>query len=205
MAWHPPSKLQTAHRNPPVARQAQSPDSISRGSPRVESAAYFLIVLWRNLLLLLLDHGTGFLHRRWRWARTKPSRFRSRRGRLPQFRAIRRRRSRPRLPAGRVIEAEASGFEQLRAPPELRLWLASFRCMANFVFDPPLRLARDVTVRTLDDAAEFARTFVGPRLPHRRDRLVRRLQEVSDNASARIAARSFRAWAITEGLLAEET
>jgi hypothetical protein len=33
----------------------------------VESAAYFLIVLWRNLLLLLLDHGTGFLHRRWRW------------------------------------------------------------------------------------------------------------------------------------------
>jgi hypothetical protein len=63
--------------------------------------------------------------------------------------------------------------------------------MTNFVFDPPLRLARDVTVRTLDDAAEFARTFVGPRLPHRRDRLVRRLQEVSDNASARIAARSF--------------
>jgi hypothetical protein len=99
----------------------------------------------------------------------------------------------------------ASGFEQLRAPPELRLWLASFPCMTNFVFDPPLRLARDVTVRTLDDAAEFARTFVGPRLPHRRDRLVRRLQEVSDNASARIAARSFRAWAITEGLLAEET
>jgi hypothetical protein len=38
--------------------------------------------------------------------------------------------------------------------------------MTNFVFDPPLRLARDVTVRTLDDAAEFARTFVGPRLPH---------------------------------------
>jgi hypothetical protein len=71
------------------------------------------------------------------------------------------------------------------------IMLASFRCMTNFVFDPPLRLARDVTVRTLDDAAEFARTFVGPRLPHRRDRLVRRLQEVSDNASARIAARSF--------------
>jgi hypothetical protein len=31
--------------------------------------------------------------------------------------------------------------------------------MAEFVFDPPLRLARDVTVRTLDDAAEFARTY----------------------------------------------
>jgi hypothetical protein len=76
--------------------------------------------------------------------------------------------------------------------------------MAEFVFDPPLRLARDVTVRTIDDAAEFARTYVGPRLPHRRDRIVRRLEEVSDEASARVAARVFRAWALAEGLLAEE-
>src|SRR5262245_30806396 len=43
--------------------------------------------------------------------------------------------------------------------------------MMDFVFKPSLRLACDVTVRTLDDAAEFARTYVGPRLPHRRDRL----------------------------------
>jgi hypothetical protein len=61
------------------------------------------------------------------------------------------------------------------------------------------------TVRMLDDAAEFARTYVGPRLPHRRDRIVRRLEEVSDDASARIAAQAFRAWAIAEGLLAEES
>jgi hypothetical protein len=77
--------------------------------------------------------------------------------------------------------------------------------MRDFVFEPPLRLARDVTVRTLDGAAEFARTYVGPRLPHRRDRMVRRLEEVSDDASARVAARAFRAWAIAEGLLAEES
>jgi hypothetical protein len=77
--------------------------------------------------------------------------------------------------------------------------------MRNFVFEPPLRLAREVTVRTLEDATEFARTYVGPRLPHRRDRLVRRLEEISDDASARIAARAFRAWAIAEGLLAEES
>ena len=32
--------------------------------------------------------------------------------------------------------------------------------MTEFVFEPPLRLARDVTVRTLDDAADFARTYV---------------------------------------------
>src|SRR5262249_61276150 len=76
--------------------------------------------------------------------------------------------------------------------------------MTDFVFEPPLRLARDVTVRTLDDAAEFARTYVSPRLPYRRDRVVRRLEEVSDEASARLAARAFRAWAMAEGLLAEE-
>jgi len=45
--------------------------------------------------------------------------------------------------------------------------------MTDFVFEPPLRLARDDTVRTLEDAAEFARTYVGLRLPHRRDRMVR--------------------------------
>ena len=77
--------------------------------------------------------------------------------------------------------------------------------MMDFVFKPPLRLAREVTVRMLDDAAEFARTYVRPRLPHRRDRIVRRLEEISDDASARIAARAFRAWAIAEGLLAEES
>src|SRR5216684_6938696 len=59
--------------------------------------------------------------------------------------------------------------------------------MADFVFDPPLRLARDVTVRTLDDAAEFARTYVGPRLPRQRDRIVRVIEEVSGEASGRAA------------------
>ncbi len=41
-------------------------------------------------------------------------------------------------------------------------------------------LARDVTVRTLDDAAEFARTYVG-------DRIVRVIEEVSGEASGRAA------------------
>jgi hypothetical protein len=38
----------------------------------------------------------------------------------------------------------------------------SFRGMTDFVFQPPIRLVREVTVRTLDDAAEFARTYEGP-------------------------------------------
>src|SRR5262249_51712121 len=58
--------------------------------------------------------------------------------------------------------------KRLRAPLELRLCLASFRGMMDFVFKPSLRLVRDVTVCALDDAAEFDE---GPRLPHRRDRV----------------------------------
>src|SRR5215475_9655865 len=89
-----------------------------------------------------------------------------------------------------------------------RLFIASttkrFGDMTDFVFQPPIHLARVVAVRTLDDAAEFARTYAGPRLPYRRDRVVRRLEAISDEASARGAARAFRAWAIAEGLLAEE-
>jgi hypothetical protein len=34
---------------------------------------------------------------------------------------------------------------------------------------------------------------------------VRRLEEVSNETSARVAARAVRAWAIAEGLLAEES
>jgi hypothetical protein len=79
----------------------------------------------------------------------------------------------------------------------------SFGGMTDFVFEPPIRLARVVAVRTLDDAAAFARTYAVPRLPYRRDRVVRRLEAICDEASARGAARAFRAWAIAEGLLAE--
>jgi hypothetical protein len=106
---------------------------------------------------------------------------------------------------GRSCEGLADPVEVLGcATPELRLCLASLRGMTDFVFDPPLRLARDVTVRTIDDAAEFARTYVGPRLPRRRDRLVRVIEEISGEASGRAAARMFRAWVLAEGLLAEE-
>jgi predicted ATPase len=86
----------------------------------------------------------------------------------------------------------------LESPPTARQLSAADRAMAEHMTDPG-----DVTVRTLADAAEFARTYVGPRLPHRCDRIVGRLEEISDEASARIAARAFRAWAKVEGLLAE--
>jgi hypothetical protein len=73
--------------------------------------------------------------------------------------------------------------------------------MAEFVFEPPLRLARGVTVRTLDEAADFARNYVGARLQRRRDGILRRLESASGEEREREAANAFRAWVEAEGPL----
>jgi hypothetical protein len=41
--------------------------------------------------------------------------------------------------------------------------------MSEYLLDPPLRLAGNVTVRTLDDAAAFARDYKTARQPMVRD------------------------------------
>jgi hypothetical protein len=48
--------------------------------------------------------------------------------------------------------------------------------MAEFVFEPPVQLKGDVTVRTLGEAADFARKYVGSRLPRRRDGILKGLE-----------------------------
>jgi hypothetical protein len=74
--------------------------------------------------------------------------------------------------------------------------------MTEYVFNPPLRLAGDVTVRTLDDAAEFVRTYVGSKYPILRDGVLHSLEGASGEERGRDAANDFRAWAEAEGLLA---
>jgi hypothetical protein len=76
--------------------------------------------------------------------------------------------------------------------------------MNEFVFKPPLLLARGARVRTIDDAAEFARRYVGGKWGRRRERVVRRLEAASGLESKRDAANDFRAWAEAEGLLRHE-
>jgi hypothetical protein len=76
--------------------------------------------------------------------------------------------------------------------------------MADFVFDPPLRLKREITVRTLGEAADFARNFVGPSLPGRRDSIMKGLEAASDREKGRAAANAFQEWAKAEGLLLDE-
>jgi hypothetical protein len=73
--------------------------------------------------------------------------------------------------------------------------------MTEFVFDPPLRLKRDVTVRTLDDAADFTRKYVGSKLPLRRDGVLHGLEGAAGYEEERNAANDFQAWAEAEGLL----
>jgi hypothetical protein len=73
--------------------------------------------------------------------------------------------------------------------------------MADYVFDPPLVLARHVVVRTLAQAAAFARAYVDPRRPAARDGVLRRLEAASGLEEERHAADAFRAWAQDEGVL----
>jgi hypothetical protein len=48
--------------------------------------------------------------------------------------------------------------------------------MSEFLFDPPLQLPGNVTVRTLDDAAAFTRNYKTPRQPMVRDGVLHRLE-----------------------------
>ncbi len=73
--------------------------------------------------------------------------------------------------------------------------------MAEFMFEPPLRLTRGVTVRTLDQAAAFARNLIDARWPQRRDGVLHYLEGASGHERERDAANAFWAWAEAEGLL----
>jgi hypothetical protein len=73
--------------------------------------------------------------------------------------------------------------------------------MSEFLFDPPLGLAGDVTVRTLDDAAAFTRNYKTARQPIIRDGVLRRLEGASGLEEERNAANAFRAWIEEEDIL----
>jgi hypothetical protein len=64
--------------------------------------------------------------------------------------------------------------------------------MAEFMFNPPLRLERGVLVRTLNQAATVPRTLIVTRLPGGRDAIVRRLEAAKDPERERDAANAFR-------------
>jgi hypothetical protein len=74
--------------------------------------------------------------------------------------------------------------------------------MAEFLFEPPLRLERDILVRTLNQAATVARVLIVTLLPPgERDAVVRQLEAAKGTEREREAANAFCEWAAAEGLL----
>jgi hypothetical protein len=71
----------------------------------------------------------------------------------------------------------------------------------EFLFDPPVRLKRDVTIRTLEQAAAFVRRITEPRFPSGRATILRCLETATRDRHERQAANAFRGWAKAEGLL----
>jgi hypothetical protein len=76
-----------------------------------------------------------------------------------------------------------------------------FPGMAEFKFEPPIMLTNNVSVSTLDDAAECVRTFHGSRRPLVQESVLRRLEGADTPWEQRNAADAFIAWAQDEGLL----
>jgi hypothetical protein len=75
---------------------------------------------------------------------------------------------------------------------------------ADAAFDPPLRLATNRVIRTIDDAVAFARSFEDATLPLSRDAVVRRLEATTTRKTQQAAASMFRTWLSAEGLLKTE-
>jgi hypothetical protein len=75
---------------------------------------------------------------------------------------------------------------------------------ADSAFDPPLTLARNRVIRTIDDAVAFARSFEDATLPRSRDAVLRRLEAATTRNKRQAAASMFRTWLSAEGLLKTE-
>jgi len=75
--------------------------------------------------------------------------------------------------------------------------------MAEFKFEPPLKLigTPKVTVRTLDDAADYLRAYKGARRPVTQDSVLHRVEGANTTAEQLEAGKAFLGWAESEGLL----
>jgi hypothetical protein len=76
--------------------------------------------------------------------------------------------------------------------------------MAEYVFTPPLLLVPHTTIRTLNEAAEYVLSRTEVRRPQARLGVLRAILTAGTADQQRIAAKGFRSWAETEGLLLGE-
>jgi hypothetical protein len=77
--------------------------------------------------------------------------------------------------------------------------------MAAFTFNPALRLAGrpDVLIHSIDEAADFVRSYQGARRPISQAGILRKLEAADGLEQEQDAANDFRAWAESEGLVIE--
>jgi hypothetical protein len=73
--------------------------------------------------------------------------------------------------------------------------------MTEYKFDPPLTLAGNIVVVTLEDAAAFVRGYKVSKRPVMQDGVLRRLERADSEHQQNEAAAAFRGWAEAEGIL----
>jgi hypothetical protein len=75
--------------------------------------------------------------------------------------------------------------------------------MAEYRFDPPLRLAGtpNVLIHSLDEAADYMRFYEGARRPMTRDSVLHHIEGAKSADEQRDAANAFRGWTESEALL----
>ena len=72
---------------------------------------------------------------------------------------------------------------------------------SEIVFSPPLKLEPRVVVQTLAEATAYARTRLSVRRPFIKAGVLRSMSAASTSDQQLAAAKGFRLWASTEGLL----
>ena len=73
--------------------------------------------------------------------------------------------------------------------------------MTEYKFDPPLTLAGNIVVVTLEDAAACVRGYKVSNRPVMQDGVLRRLERADSEHQQNEAAAAFRGWAEAEGVL----
>jgi hypothetical protein len=76
--------------------------------------------------------------------------------------------------------------------------------MADYFFTPPLLLVPHTSIHTLHEAAEYVLNHTEVRRPQARLGVLRAILTACTPDQQRIAAKGFRSWAETEGLLLGE-
>jgi hypothetical protein len=75
--------------------------------------------------------------------------------------------------------------------------------MAEYQFDPPLKLNGGIVIGTLDEAVGFVRGYRGARMPMLQKTVRQWLEDAKSPGQSKLAATAFAKWTEAEGLLSK--